>query len=197
MVINLIAGFCVYMKKKRPSPSDDKLNPMELAFCYEYIANKFNGLKAATAAGYSEKTAGVQASRLLNRVNVRAKIKELTDRHLNKLTITAEKVLLELAKMGFSDLKNHVKFDGKKFDIKSFDDMGINTAAIKEFSYQEDFVKNEGGEETPIGTRDVKFKLHEKKGALELLGKNMGLFNGDNGENEDPPGTTYNYTYDD
>ena len=45
-------------------------------FCREYIKD-FNGSRAAVAAGYSPKTAFVQASQLLSRLNIQARVSEL------------------------------------------------------------------------------------------------------------------------
>jgi phage terminase small subunit len=151
---------------------DSNLNTNELAFCYEYVANKFNGTKAAISAGYSKKTADVQASQLLTRLKIQNKVKELTEKHLNKIDITAESVIREIAKLGFSDMANHIDFDGENIDMKSFEELGDNTACIKEFDITEtEIVKGLGKE------RKIKFKLHDKKGALELLGKHLQIFN--------------------
>ena len=122
---------------KNKSEIDSDFNSMELAFCYEYLANKFNGKKAAIAAGYSEKTAEVKASQLLSIVKVKNKIKELTEKHLTKLSYTAEDILKELALLGFSNMNNHISFDGKNPVLKSFDNMGEATACIKEFDIDE------------------------------------------------------------
>lgn len=44
----------------------------QLAFCQEYVVDK-NGTQAAIRAGYSDKTANEQASRLLTNVNIKKK----------------------------------------------------------------------------------------------------------------------------
>ena len=54
------------------------LSAMEERFCQHYSADlKRNGTQAAIKAGYSEKTSYSQASRLLKRVEIRSRVREL------------------------------------------------------------------------------------------------------------------------
>lgn len=54
------------------------LSAMEERFCQHYTADlKRNGTQAAIKAGYSEKTSYSQASRLLKRVEIRERLREL------------------------------------------------------------------------------------------------------------------------
>lgn len=151
--------------RKKIVEKDSDLNPMELSFCYEYIANKFNGKQAAISAGYSEKTAEVQASQLLTRLKVQRKVKELTEKHLKTLAIKGEDVIRELTIMGFSNMSDFVNLNPAETTIKTFEEMGENTRAIQSI------------EVTPevIGTK-IKFKLYDKKASLELIGKHLQMF---------------------
>lgn len=55
-----------------------RLKAQEEKFCQIYTADiKRNGTKAAIEAGYSEKGASVQASRMLRRANIIARVREL------------------------------------------------------------------------------------------------------------------------
>ena len=66
-------------------------------FCGLYAADpEGNGKRCAIQAGYSEKTAASQASRLLKRADVRARIQELRADMVNELGLTAEHVTLKL-----------------------------------------------------------------------------------------------------
>ncbi len=58
-------------KKETTKPLDLR----QQRFCEEYIID-WNGKRAAIAAGYSEKTATVQASQLLTKLNIKAYITE-------------------------------------------------------------------------------------------------------------------------
>ena len=54
------------------------LSALEERFCQHYTADlKRNGTQAAIKAGYSEKTSYSQASRLLKRVEIRSRVREL------------------------------------------------------------------------------------------------------------------------
>ncbi len=70
-------------------------------FINEYPVD-LDGTKAAIRAGYSEKTAAQQASRLLRNVNIQNAIKEKLDKRQERTEITADKVLKELGSIGFN-----------------------------------------------------------------------------------------------
>jgi len=144
-----------------------ELSKRELTFCYEYIANNFNGEKAAKSAGYKTKQCRQQASKMLTKSNIKEKVEELTKKHLMKLNVSAEKVLNELAIMAFVDTKDVYEFDGKEARVKSFEEMGKATRAIQEIQV------TPGAKGKPD---KVKIKLYDKKGSLELLGKYHKLF---------------------
>ena len=56
---------------------NNELTAQQKRFCVEYIQNKRNGTQAAIVAGYSKKTAHVQASQLLKKLKIRAYIEKL------------------------------------------------------------------------------------------------------------------------
>ncbi len=68
------------------------LNPKQEQFCQEYLID-LNGTQAATRAGYSEKTANEQGSRLLANVNIQIRIAELMKERLARVVITQDYVL--------------------------------------------------------------------------------------------------------
>lgn len=67
-------------------------NDRQEKFCQEYIVD-LNQTQAAIRAGYSTKTADVQASRLLTNVKIQARIQELMKKREQRTEITADKVL--------------------------------------------------------------------------------------------------------
>ena len=67
-------------------------NDRQEKFCQEYIVD-LNQTQAAIRAGYSKKTADVQASRLLTNVKIQARIQELMQKREQRTEITADKVL--------------------------------------------------------------------------------------------------------
>ena len=70
-------------------------NKKEELFCQEYIKD-FNGTRAATATGYSEKTAYSAANRLLKKVEVLARVKELITERAERLCLSADNVVIRL-----------------------------------------------------------------------------------------------------
>lgn len=81
-------------------------------FCNEYIKD-MNATQAAIRAGYSEKTAGVQASKLLKIVNIKSRVAELRESYFNENIMTAQQVEYELTRiaLGLSNEK-HVVIEG-------------------------------------------------------------------------------------
>ena len=78
-----------------------KKSDKELLFAAKYVANGRNGTNAAVSVGYAKKSAHVTASRLLKKPKVAAEIDRLTNKTAAKLEITGEKVLQEIATIGF------------------------------------------------------------------------------------------------
>lgn len=146
-------------------------------FCQEYIID-LNGYKAAVRAEYSEKTARVQASQLLSKLNLQARIVELMEKRSERTHISQDRVLNELALIGFSDLKNYVEAIGDTGAIraKDFEEMPEGESRVLK-KIKEDRVIKENADGSSVTVYDkVSFELHDKLKALELLGKHLGMF---------------------
>ena len=155
-----------------------KLNENEVAFCYEYVANNFNGAQAynKTHRSGSLRASSVMASRLLGKPNIKAKIKKLTEEHLTTLNYNANSVLKELSKNAFSDVRDFVRWNKEEgVIIKDSEELGEFASCIKEIDIDAREITVDG---EPSGVKDykIKCKLHDKTKALELLGKNLMLF---------------------
>ena len=145
--------------------ADKELNDQHKLFCEEYIIN-FNATDAAIKAGYSEKTASSQASRLLRNVNIQAYIKDLNEKRSERVQVTADDILKEYCKIAFCDVSDFYDERGLK-PISELSDKAkasVSSYAIKR-------VKNSNGEfeDVPI------MKFHDKLKALELAGKCLGI----------------------
>lgn len=134
-------------------------------FCQEYIID-LNGAAAATRAGYSENTAKEQASRLLTNVNVQEKIQKLMAERSIRTKTTQDMVLRELAKIAFSNMRNYASWSSDTVTLIDSHDLTDDNAAV---------VVNISKTTTKDGG-SIKFKLHDKVNALELLGKHLGIF---------------------
>lgn len=85
------------------SSSQPPLSPKQEAFCREFCVD-WNGSQAAIRAGYSSRTAKEQSTRLLTKVHIQARIAQLQRPQLEKLEISAEKVLAHLSTIAFADI---------------------------------------------------------------------------------------------
>lgn len=81
------------------------LNAKQQRFVQEYLID-LNATQAAIRAGYSERTAQEQGSRLLSNVMVAAAVAEGIALRAGKLEITAEKVLRDLEEVRVLALKD-------------------------------------------------------------------------------------------
>jgi len=79
---------------------DNNLKPKQDSFCVHYTTigseTYSNGTKSALAAGYSESSAPVQATRLLKQEAIRNRIIELQAENMRRNLITVDKVLADL-----------------------------------------------------------------------------------------------------
>lgn len=124
------------------------LNEKQKRFCEEYIKD-LNGKQAAIRAGYSNKTANEQASRLLTNVNVQKYLKSLREEQKIECIISANEVIEELAKIGKANITDVLDFDNDTVTWK--DSKKIDTTAIAEVT---------------ITPRGRKIKMHSKVSAL-------------------------------
>ena len=79
-----------------------KLTDKQELFCKEYIID-FNATRAAIAAGYSEKGARQTASDTLAKAYIQERLAQLMKARNKRTEITADRVVQELAKFGFSE----------------------------------------------------------------------------------------------
>lgn len=85
------------------------LTPKQKCFVEEYLID-LNQTQAAIRAGYSEKTANEQASRLLANVNIQAAIKEAMAERSKRTQITADMVLQRWWEISNVDVNDLVQF---------------------------------------------------------------------------------------
>ena len=154
----------------------EKLSPKQEAFCLEYLKD-LNATQAAIRAGYSEDSARQIGSENLSKPAIEARLKQLLDERSERTKISADRVLNELAKLAFSDMRDFTRWSASGVELRNSDDLNDDDAAcIAEVS---ETTTKEGG--------SVKFKLHDKKAALELLGRHLKLFT-DKHEHSGPDG---------
>lgn len=136
--------------------------------CQQYIID-FNGARAAHEAGFGKnrKVARVWASKLLTKAFIRKRILELLEARSKRTEITQDRVLQEMAILGFSDFRDYGRIkESGEVEFHPFSKIkGGKTRAIESMKQ----VDSAHG-------RSISMKLHGKVRPLELLGKHTGLF---------------------
>jgi len=148
------------------------LTPKQERFVAEYLID-LNATQAAIRAGYSEKTAQQQGSRLLLNVKVQEAIAKGQNKTAAKLEITKERIVEELAKIGFSNMLDYMRAGTDGDPYLDFSNLTREQAAALAEVTVEDFKDGRGEDARDV--RRIKFKLHDKKGALVDLAKMLGF----------------------
>jgi len=141
-------------------------------FVAEYLVD-LNATQAAIRAGYSEKTATEQGSRLLTNVKVQEAIAKGQNKTAEKLEITKDRIVEELAKIGFSNMLDYMRAGNDGDPYLDFSNLTREQAAALAEVTVEDFKDGRGEDARDV--RRIKFKLHDKKGALVDLAKMLGF----------------------
>ena len=146
------------------------LTAKQEAFCREYMLD-LNGTQAAIRAGYSNRTAKVQAARLLSNANVSEYLKTLIDKRAEKTEIDADWVLRRLAQDATADVADLYDESGS---LKSVHDWpiawrtglvaGIDTAQERD---------GQDAEGNPQFVTVRKVRLADRTKLLELIGKHI------------------------
>lgn len=153
------------------------MNYKQECFCREYVIDS-NGAAAAVRAGYSERTAKEQASRLLTNANVQAYISQLRLDIQERNKITVDEIVTELANMFRVDPKDIYEEDGT---VRNLSDMTRDVRfSIKSIQITEQRL----GEEGMIIETKRKVELYSKLDAAEKLMKHLGGYEKDNSQKQ-------------
>lgn len=162
------------------------LTPKQQTFVQEYLVD-LNGTQAAIRAGYSAKTANEQAARLLANVNVARAVQAAMDARSERTGITADRVLTELAKIGFSDIRKVAKWYSQAnvaYVDSAEDEVEEGSLRFAVANQVELISSDDIDDETAAAISEVsmsdkgslKVKLHDKRAALVDLGRHLQLF---------------------
>ena len=167
---NRVAGFLyiITMKLHNVGKNREKkrLTIKEEKFVYHYLATG-NATKAAIMAGYPEKAAGNTAHTVKTRPHVRKAIEEGRKDIMKMAGITPLGVALELKSVGFSNIGD---FKKGWAEVEEFDKIPLELKkCLSAIEYTT--MKTEEGHERTV----VKFKMHDKLKALEMINKMFGL----------------------
>ena len=156
------------MANKKPNnkkkPQNQKLTEQQKKFVQELFKNNHNAKRAAIAAGYSEKTAEVQASRLLRNVKV-LEYKEKLSQELEKSAIASIEEILQY----YTRVMRREEKESVVVTIKEKKSAWVTN---EETGKRE---KRTIETETPKVV-EIPSKLSDSNKAAEMLGKNYGIW---------------------
>lgn len=130
-------------------------------FVEEYLID-LNATQAAIRAGYSPATAKEIGCENLTKPNIAAAVSQAMAERSRRTGINQDRVLQELARIGFAKITDVVDPETAKIRVDASDD---DLACIQSIKIK----PNEFGTEREV-------KLYDKKSALVDLGKHLGLF---------------------
>lgn len=159
------------------------LTPKQDRFIKEYLID-LNATQAAIRAGYSAKNADKIGPRLVGESRVAAEIARLQQKTSYKLEITRERVLQELAAIGFARLPDYLTIRTEKAEklgihpitgevvlLPAGWDQYVKLIDTADLS-PEQAAAVAGIKQGPHG---IEYKLHDKTRALAMLCKHLGL----------------------
>lgn len=154
----------------------NKITAKQQRFVDEYLID-LNASQAAIRAGYKGDPNTV-GPRLLAYVGVRSQIEAGRAKRQERTAVTADRVVLEIARLAFFDPRKLLTETGEPRPIQELDDdtaaaiAGLETATEKDRS----------GEGV---THIRKYKIADKNSALEKLAKHLGIYELDNHQKTD------------
>lgn len=141
------------------------LTTKQKRFVDEYLID-LNATQAAIRAGYSATTAKVIACENLTKPNIAELIQKRMGDRIKRTEITQDRVLREYARIGFSDMRKFTEWGPSGVSLNDSAELNDDDAAcVAEVS---EVTSKDGG--------SIKFKLHDKKGALDSLARHLGMF---------------------
>jgi phage terminase small subunit len=136
-----------------------------------------NAKAAYIRAGYRARGAAAEAnaSRLLRNAKVSNALAVARESRAARTRVSADRVVVELAKLGFSQLTEVASWGPCGLSWKDSEDLPEEAAAcIQEITFTREVRYSHSGER--IETGNMKIKLHDKKAALKMLGDHLGIF---------------------
>jgi phage terminase small subunit len=160
----------------------EALTPKQERFCLSYIetGNASEAYRRAyDAKNMKDEAVHVKACELLKNGKVAVRVKQIQDEAAKRAEVTIDKVVRELALIGFSNMLDYVSIHGPDPVVDLSTLTREQAAAIQEVTV-EDYKDGRGEDARDV--RKVRFKLSDKRAALVDLGKHLGMFEKDNAQ---------------
>lgn len=154
-----------------------KLTKNQKIFCDEYLIdlNATRAYKVAYKNVTKDETAAASSSRLLRNVKVKDYVNERMKAREKRTEVTQDKVLKELAKIGFANITDYINIIETEGYNESGELQKYNDVKL-EITKELDEAKQSAISEIKRGKNGVELKLNDKVKALELIGKHLGMF---------------------
>ncbi|MCK2097529.1 terminase small subunit [Thauera aromatica] len=157
------------------------LTPKQSTFVQEYLID-LNATQAAIRAGYSAKTARQIGEENLSKPDIAAAVAAARKERAERTAVSADRVLLEAARLALFDPRKLFNDDGSPKGIHELDD--DTAAAVAGIEVLEQF-EGSGKDRVFVGYLK-KYRVADKNSALEKLFKHHGLYEKDNRQKVDP-----------
>jgi phage terminase small subunit len=166
--------------------SNGNLTPAQELFAQHVAAGKSQAEAYRTAypksVKWKDSAVWCNASKLMADTKVSQRVEELKAKHATKFEITAERILLEIARIAYFDPRKLYHPDGSPIPINELDD--DTAAALAGLDIHEEY-EGTGKDRKFIGYTK-KYKVSEKNAALDKLAKYRGLYELDNKQKTNP-----------
>jgi len=149
-----------------------RLTRRQKLFVAEYLVD-FNATRAATKAGYSNHSACSAGYKALRIPAVHVAIEEQQAERLRRLAMSADEIVAELSLIGRANVLDYMRLGRDGEPIADFGGLDRDRAAALSEITVEDFTEGRGENKREV--RRLRFKLHDKLGALDRLAKHHGL----------------------
>jgi phage terminase small subunit len=167
---------------------ENELDAKERRFVSEYLID-LDPCRAALAAGYSASMAKSKAYQWVSNSKTKplvfAAIQNAMKARAERTEITADRVLKELGRIGFSDIRKAVKWHSALVTEEDNPDGGDIAVVKRIVTNQVEIIASEDIDgETAAAISEIsqntsgglKIKFHDKRAALVDIGKHLGMF---------------------
>ncbi len=145
------------------------MTPKQKVFVDEYLV-ALNASEAARRAGYSSKSAHVMGCQLMKEPEIARAIREAMEARSLRTRVDADRIVLELARVAFSDLGRIADWGPEGVWLKPNNAMAeSDRAAIAE-------LRPLGGEADQAGAVRIHIRLQNKQRALDSLARHFALY---------------------
>ena len=147
------------------------MNARQQRFVEEYLVDA-NARQAAIRAGYSARSAEVNGPRLLRNAQVATAVEEKQKERAERTQVTADRVIEELALIAFGDIGDFFDATGNLRDVSELSEDAKRR--LGSIDVLRETTRSNGDVRTIEQT--LKVKPWDKLRALDMLGKNLGMF---------------------